>query len=273
MQMFCHASAKPLKKKIEDAKKIHGDKLTAMEQLKAKLAEQFRLILENRIALSSAKQALDVATVPLADLKKEIDGCHRVVSGDLAALRCDTLETSAAEVISSKLMLLASHLGIEETLATSLPVACTKKQADRGPFDTMVLEQFEKEVISKAANLESQVLTQTAGVTTLEKAFAASQKQLDETTSAHHVASDALNAAIADEKQTSAAYSDCQAELAAFDPTFKAATETVEEKQVTLSNFQTWNVASFDMLKAKPGKPPVAMEEANPEDVPQQASV
>lgn len=104
------------------------------------------------------------------------------------------------------------------------------------------------------------------------------KKKLDETTSAHHSASDVLNAAMAEERKTSAAYSDSQAELASFKPLFKAATDAVEEKTAALENYRTWNVASFDMLKAKQGKPPPATEEAKPVDpcedaVPEQTSV
>jgi len=253
-----------LEKNIEDARKIHGDKKTIMEQHKAKLAELFRAVLENRIALSSSQQALDVAAAPVAELKKEVDACHKAISEDLAALRDVAVEASAAEEISTKLITLSAHLGLEETLATSLPVACTKKAADRGAFDVMVLEQFEKEVMSKAAGFEAQVQTTAANVAALEKALDVAQKKLDETTSAHHAASDVLNAAIAEEKKTFSAHSDCQAELASFKPLLKAATDAVEEKQAALDNYQTWNVASFDMLKVKASKPQPTAEEMKP---------
>lgn len=267
-----------LEKNIEEARKIHCDKNTIMEQKKTNLAELFRAVLENRIVLSSSKHALDAAAAPVAELKNEIEACHRSISEDLAALRDPAVEASASEAISSRLMALSSHLGIEETLATSLPAACTKKPSERGAFDVMVLDQFEKEVISKAAGFEAQIQTQTANVAALEAVFETAQKKLDETTSAHHAASDVLNAAIVEEKRTSVALSDAQAELASFKPLFKAATEAVEEKQSALENYQTWNVASFDMLKEKQSKPPPVAEETKPvslcEDAtPQQASV
>lgn len=280
-----HASTLSLKqdtleKHIEDARKIHCDKKTAMEQQKASLAELFRGVLEARIALSTAKQAFDVAVAPVAELKKEVEGCSRALSEDLAALRDDALEASAAEAISSRLAALSAHLGIEETLASSLPSVCTKKASDRGAFDLMVLEQFEKEVIAKAGGFEARIQNQTANVAALEVAFEAAQKKLDETTSAHHAASDVLNAAMAEEKKASAAYSDSQAELESFKPLFKAATDAVEEKTAALESYRTWNVASFDMLKAKQSKPPPAppaAEETKPvdpcEDAPEQTSV
>lgn len=267
-----------IEKSIEDAHKIHGEKKTIMEQQKANLADLFRAVLENRIVLSSSKQALDAAAAPVAELKKEVEGCHRAVSQDLAALRDVAVEASVAAEICSRLMALSSHLGIEETLATSLPAACTKKPSDRGAFDMMVLEQFEKEVISKAAGFEAQIQTQTANVAALEAAFETARKKLDETTAAHHVSSDVLNAAIIEEKKTFAAHSDREAELRSFKPQFKTATEAVEEKQAALENYQTWNMASFDMLKAKPSKPAPVAEETKPvplcEDAaPLQASV
>merc|ERR1712216_262474 len=178
--------------------------------------------------------------------------------------RDEAVETSAAEAICSKLTVLGTHLGIEETLVSSLPAACNKKRSDRGSFDVMVLEQFEKEVTSKAAGFTTQIQRQTANVATLEVALETAKTKLDETTSTHHSACDLLTQAMDEEKKTSAAYSENQAELAAFEPLFKAAGEVVAEKQASLANFQTWNVASFDVLKAKPSKPAAETEESKP---------
>lgn len=253
-----------LEKVIEDASKTHCDKKTVMEHEKAKLAELFRAVLEIRVALSTSKQAFDAAAAPIAELKKEVEACHHAVSEDLAALRNVVLEPSSAEPMISKLVALSTHLSIEETLATSLPAVCTKKPSDRGPFDVMVLEQFEKEVMAKAAGFEAQIQTQTANMQSLKVAFETAQKKLDEKTSAHHSASDVLNAAMVEEKKTSVAHSDSQAELACFEPLFKTATESVLEKQTALETYQTWNVASFDVLKDKQGKPPLVEEQTKP---------
>lgn len=252
-----------LEKNIEDAEKIYCEKKAIMDQEKAKLAELFRIVLEDRIALSKAEQALETATAPVAELKKEVEACHGAIC-DLVALRDEAVESSAMEAICSKLTVLAMHLGVEETLVSSLPAACNKKPADRGAFDLMVLEQMEKEVTSKAAGFTTQIESQTANVTALEVALQAAKTKLDKTTSAHHSASSVLTRAIDEEKKTSATYSDSQVELAAFEPLFKEAGEVVEEKQASLANFQTWNVASYDVLKAKqkPIKPAAVTEES-----------
>lgn len=193
--------------------------------------------------------------------KKEVEACHSAVQ-DLVTLRGE-VETSAAEVIVSMLTALATHLGIEETLATSLPAACAKKPSDRGAFDVMVLEQFEKEVTGKAAGFITQIQSQEANVAALEVQVETAKTKLDETTSAHHSASNLLTQAMDEEKKTRVAHSDSQAELAAFEPQFKAATEAAEEKEASLANFQTWNVASFDVLKAK-SKPAPPTEQSKP---------
>lgn len=249
-----------LVKSIEDAEKIHLDKKTIMEQQKSNLAELFRTVLENRIALSAAEQALEAATAPVAELKKEVEACHSAIQ-DLVTLRGET-EASATEAIVSKLTILATHLGVEETLSSSLPAACAKKPSDRGPFDVMVLEQFEKEVTAKAAGFQGQIQSQEANVAALAAQVETAKAKLDETTSAHHSASSLLTQAMDEEKKTRAAHSDSQAELAAFEPQFNAATEAVMEKEASLANFQTWNVASFDVLKAK--TKPVAMTQSKP---------
>lgn len=250
-----------LVRNIEDSEKIYCDKKAEMEQKKANLAELFRTVLESRIALFAAQQALETATAPVSELKKEVEACHSAVQ-DLVTLR-DEVETSAAEVIVSKLTALAAHLGIEETLATSLPAACTKKPSDRGAFDVMVLEQFEKEVTGKAAGFTTQIQSQEANVAALQVKVEAEQAKLDEATSAHHSASSLLTQAMDEEKKKFTRYSDSQAELAAFEPQFQAATEAVEEKEASLVNFQTWNIASFDVLKVK-AKPVVATEKPKP---------
>jgi len=234
-----------------------------MEEQKAKLAELFRSVLESRLALSVAQQAFDTAAAPVAELKKEVEACQQVVSEDLPTLHGEAVEISAAETISSKLVALATHLGIEETLAQSLPAACAKKPSDRKAFDVMVLEQFEKEVISKAAEFQAQMQSQTANMGELEISLETAKKKLSETTSAHHSTANLLTQAMDEEKTTCAALSECQLELASFEPLFKQATEAVEEKQSTLENFQTWNVASFDVLKAKVSKP-AAVTESKP---------
>jgi len=265
-----------LETNIEDARKLHADKKTVMEQQKTSLAGLFKTVLENRIALSASQHALDFAAAPVAELKKEVEACHRALSEDLAELRDEAVEASAADACS-RLIALAAHLKIEETLTTSLPAACNKKPADRGAFDVMVLDQFAKEVTAKAAEFRVQVDSQTAKIATLEAEVVAAQKKLDETTAAHFVASDSLHQALNEEKKTSAAHLSTVAELASFEPLLKAATEAVGEKENALASFQTWNVASYDMLKAKPGKfvmteelqPALPSEDASPpsEDV------
>jgi hypothetical protein len=249
-----------LVKSIEGAEKIHCDKKTVMERQKSTLAELFRTVLENRVALSKAQQDLEVAAAPVAELNKEVEACHSAVQ-DLVTLRGE-VETEAAEAILSKLTALSTHLGIEETLAVSLPTACTKKPSDRGPFDVMVLEQFEKEVTGKAAGFTTQIKSLEGNVKALEVQVEAAKTKLEETTSAHHSASSLLTQAMDEEKSTLAAHSACQAELAAFEPQFKAATEALEENEASLVNFQQWNIGSFDLLKVK--AKPVVTEPPKP---------
>jgi hypothetical protein len=252
-----------LETNIEDARNLHADKKAVMEQQKTSLAGLFKTVMENRIALSSSQQALDSAAAPVAELKKELEACHRALSEDLSGLRDEAVEVSAAQAICSRLTALAAHLKIEETLSTSLPAACSKKPADRGAFDVMVLDQFAKELTTKAAEFSLQADSQAANIATLEAAVVAAQKKLDETTSAHFAASDSLQQAMNEEKRTSIAHSASQSELASFEPLLKAAAEAVEEKQAALASFTTWNVASYEMLKLKPGKPVLA-EESKP---------
>jgi len=249
-----HASAlsckkDTLEKSIEDAAKIHLDKKAVMDQQKSNLAEMFRTVLENRIALSAAQQALEAASAPVAELKKEVEACHGAIQ-DVVTLRGEA-EASTTEAIVAKLTSLATHLGLEETLASSLPAACAKKPSDRGSFDLMVLEQFEKEVTGKAAGFQTQIQSQEANVAALTAQVETAKVKLDETTSAHHSASSSLTKAMDEEKSTRASHEDSQAQLAAFEPEFKAATDAVEEKETSLTSFQTWNVASFDVLKTK----------------------
>lgn len=255
-----------LVKSIEDAAKIHLDKKAVMEHHKSNLAELFRTVLENRVALSAAQQALEAASAPVAQLKNEVEACHCAIQ-DVVTLRGET-EASATEAIVSKLISLATQLGLEETLTSSLPAACAKKPSDRGAFDLMVLEQIEKEVIGKAAGFQTQIQSQEANVAALAAQVETVKAKLDETTSAHHSASSLLTQAMDEEKKTCAAHSDSQAELAGFEPQFKAATDAVEEKETSLLSFQTWNVASFDVLKSKTkpvAKPVLEVEPASEE--------
>jgi len=261
-----NCSRETLDKNVEDAHRVHGVKTNVMKQHKIELADLFRAVLEKRVLLSTAQQAQNAICVPIADLRKEAEICRQAISEDLAALRDDASSISDHDAPCARLVALSMRLGIEETLTASLPTVCAKKPTDRGSFDLLVVEQFEKEIISKAAEINTALGAKVASAVPLEESSVALQKELDESTAAHHLAADLLHASLAEEKEALVAYNDCKVELMNFEPTLQAAVDALEEKKAALASFQTWNKASFDVLKSRPtpSPKPVALPKSEP---------
>lgn len=274
-----NCSRETLEKNVEDAQKVHDVKTNVMDQHKTKLADNFRAVLEKRVLLSSAQQAHNALSAPIADLRKEAEVCRQAISEDLAAVRADAVAISDHEMLCTRLVALASRFGIEETLVASLPAVCAKKTADRGPFDLLVLEHFEQAIVSKAAEITMAIETKIASAVPLEQESVTLQKELDEATAAHHLAADVLQASLAEQKGALVDHNECKVELMNFEPTLQSAMEALDKKTAALDSFQTWNKASFDVLKARPTPSPktVALPKSEPmpdvaEEVPCQAS-
>lgn len=247
---------------LRAAQTLHQDKLSVVDKNKTELANHFRQVIDKRVQVASAKEARAAVDLPLSELRESMTRCEQALKDDLVVLR-ESADNARAKEICSRLTALCVELGVEETLATSLPSVCEKLPSDRGQFDNMVLSSLEGSVREKLTAFSKAVDIKEAEAKTLEAAVATAQSELDALISQHHTAAETMTQVLQEEKMTSEKFSQQQNLTDRFHEEFVSAKGCVDEKKSALEEFQTWNLDCYKVLKDKivvPKPQPMASE-------------
>jgi len=128
----------------------------------------------------------------------------------------------------------------------------------RGPFDKMVLEQFEMGLNNKIAELKATVEADSPNSAQRAAAAASAQADFDDASSAQHKADGELSAAQFEQKEAEKALKDARDAVAQYEPSYAKATAVRDQKKDILTQFETYNLECFSMLKSKESKKPEA---------------
>mmetsp|Transcript_72 Transcript_72/g.156 ORF Transcript_72/g.156 Transcript_72/m.156 type:complete len:354 (+) Transcript_72:98-1159(+) len=222
---------------------------TAAEEVKAKKA----LAAEAAVAANSAKSFLQEAE----DTRRVGDTGFLQAQESKAALEA-CIESQLQAIIDGQgdpeqhyraLLPLLTNLGLDDSLLNALPSTCKKTAADRGSFDTMVLEQLgtclREQVAKLAKDIEEATPAAQERAAAVEVARAELQKVTDAQTKAGvelDTAEGRRRAAIENVRLASEA-------LATFEPEYTKATQAREEKAALLEKFRLCNMACFTQLR------------------------
>lgn len=201
---------------------------SAVEEAKASLAEQQKVVSEKQELLSKATAALQGTKEALnsAQAAQRVgDADLESAGGRLELLRgakadVDALKTGSAVAGSSAkqitaLVKLLGSVGLDQSLLTAIPTALGKAPDARGAFDTMVVTQLDTELDRNLRELED--LIQSGEIEKTKRAETVSAAQ-----AAHGVAKEEHTAAVA-------VLSEVQAEQAQRETALKAAQKAVKD--------------------------------------------
>jgi len=257
--------------KLEEAAVAEREKVVDIEGRKTQLESALKDAEEQLVA---ATEEIGTKTAAFAEAATATDAAKAARqekqemqrTGDLAMVTSRVEKIALETVMSANLSVIiegqsddaAQHYnellpflqgGVDESLMSALPSSCGKKAAERGSFDTMVLEQIGTLFKDKLAALAKAVDEAAPAAEERAADVAAAQAALEAASSAQQAAADALNGAKGAEQDAAAAARAAKDALSAHEPEYASATTACDDKATVLENFKLYNVASFELLR------------------------
>jgi len=179
-----------------------------------------------------------------------------------------TLESSEVKSASAEILKIGKEYSFDPSLLTSIPSAIAKKPEERGPFDSICLQQVEDELkkkiaemIEKLTAMEPAKAEKAAELAAAETAMAAAQqKELD--------SKDALNTAKEEEKASEEALKAAKDAVKDFMPEMSAACDAVDEAKAEKETLTDTALTPFKELVEWSNVVPEPEPEAPAEEAP-----
>merc|ERR1712232_495145 len=231
---------------VADAKSAAETKNAAFEAT-AKVVETAKLAL---IEAEKARDDFETALTRAQETKASIESA---MATDLKAVN-EELQAGAAKKHIDVILSLAGGAGLESSLITSLPSACSKAPATRGQFDNMVMDQLEKSFNAKVVELTSKLA---AGATDSAANCAkvdAAQSALNDAESAKQAAHDESRCANDRVRESEIALAAARDMAADFEPNLKEAVDACGARTADLESFVNYELACFTTLRDKASK-------------------
>jgi len=231
--------AKARASEAENEKKTKKNALAeAMQQLVAKQSTRQEAEAaqqkDTRILEKIGKERVQVETCMEQHLKPLLDG---TVEDGQAAEHCKGLES------------ILLKLDLEESLATALNSALTKKPSDRGDFDVMVVEGLQKAFDEKKAALASSLEASSTTVSQRAAAAASEEEAWKALRTMLKASADEYTSAETASKDAETAKKTALGELRGHSARLGEAEVECDEKNATLTAFISHNMTSFEVLR------------------------
>lgn len=152
----------------------------------------------------------------------------------------------------------AKSLDLDESLTIALPKACAKELDARTAFDGMVVDEFQKILDSRIADLNKQIdeeapnVESRAAVVEAAKQVVTTKKEFQQTKSAEH------SAAVEAQEKCKAAAESSQEELLHGEISNEKAIKACEIEKAKLEKFKEWPLLCFETLRDRPSKANIA---------------
>jgi len=221
----------------------------AAEDVKSKtatLAEAAKAMQAAKASVKDAESAQRAGDASFQQAQQSKAALDKGIETDLRAI----LEGEGApEQHYQALLPLLTDLGLDESLMSALPSSCKKAAADRGAFDSMVLEQLGARLKEQAASLAKTVEEGAPAAKERASVVEGARAEFDVAVEAQKKAADALEGARAGERAAADGVKAAAQRLAAFEPEYNQATKVRDEKAAAVENFRAYNVTCFEQLR------------------------
>lgn len=139
---------------------------------------------------------------------------------------------------------------IESSLLIALPSSCAKGKEHRGSFDNVVLDEFEKAVIKKIADLDEAVAAETPASSLREAAVQAAEKDCDAKKSRQKELVAEFEAAQKELIDRNIALTSAKKAVAELQPQIDATTALMDKAKSALAEFEAGTFAGFVALRS-----------------------
>jgi len=230
-------------------------------------------LVDAKTNLGKAKDEVDSFDVQLTKKEAELEKVKTVMNDHFMVLKNgvdwpDKKEQEAGE--KKHLGSIAStlkHLHADTSLMSALESALVKKPADRGPFDTMAIDQLETILTGKVSEHETFINNADALKAEKTAAVAAAETNLANCESGKTGSEEALDAAKKAQKDAQTALKEATKAVHTQEKAVEEAKSTATDAD-TSSEDAKKNVEAFDFLKSRPSKAP----EPEPVEVEEEAA-
>jgi len=257
-------------------------KETKLDTLKATMAELLGKVKEAEDGLSARKEALEVATVTLAEATAtanasgetlaECQSAHATCATNLASLQEDRTELEKAFQAHFQVPMEAGegphfkelepflqNMELEASLQNTLPGTCAKTKENRGSFDDVILEQLEKAIVARISTLGESVARETSTVAEHATAVSNAESEYNLKKEAETRSTSELEAAQKEQSDAEAALVKANAAVDEFRGELEEATEVCESSKAKLVGFEGGPLANFMTYKTRTVAPEAAL--------------
>eukprot|EP00747_Dinoflagellata_sp_TGD_P089565 gnl/TRDRNA2_/TRDRNA2_164371_c0_seq2.p1 gnl/TRDRNA2_/TRDRNA2_164371_c0~~gnl/TRDRNA2_/TRDRNA2_164371_c0_seq2.p1 ORF type:complete len:401 (+),score=148.37 gnl/TRDRNA2_/TRDRNA2_164371_c0_seq2:94-1296(+) len=244
------ASKSKLDKVHTQAEELLATKAAASKEAKAHLAQVSSALSQAKKALAECQEAQRKDDADHAAHKKEASQFETALEQQFKPLKAGNFESDdQAKQLFSAMESLVPKLDLEESMVTSLPAAAAKKPDERGTFDSMIFDEFEKILVAKIADLKAKIAEGAPAAAKRSEAVTKAGAAVDDAKAKVTGSATQLSAAQAEEKEQADVLKAAEKAVKDFAPTFKKATQARDQLVCELELFNDWSLTSFNTLK------------------------
>jgi len=156
---------------------------------------------------------------------------------------------------------------LDITLKTAVPAACAKPFSERGAFDNMAIDALKTAMDQKLAELTKQVQDAEPAAAARKAAGEKAEGAVKAATEQEAAAAEELQTATANLANAQTDLKVAKDEVIQYEPGFKKATASRDEKSEELKQFVEYSMACFETIKEKTSKKPEATEQKETDEV------
>eukprot|EP00747_Dinoflagellata_sp_TGD_P182959 gnl/TRDRNA2_/TRDRNA2_37545_c0_seq1.p1 gnl/TRDRNA2_/TRDRNA2_37545_c0~~gnl/TRDRNA2_/TRDRNA2_37545_c0_seq1.p1 ORF type:complete len:416 (-),score=140.20 gnl/TRDRNA2_/TRDRNA2_37545_c0_seq1:318-1505(-) len=232
------------------AEELLAQKAAASANIKEQLVQDSTKLSQARKVLAECQEAQKKGDKEHVANQQEASEFETAFEQNFKSLKAGTFESDTqAKQLLSTLQSLVAKMDMEESMAMSLPTACIKKPEDRGTFDNMIFDEFEKVIVAKIADLHAKIAQGAPAAAQRSEAVAAAEAAVEEAKATVQTTATSLSAASAEEKEQSDALKAAEKAVKDFTPNFKKATQVRDELVLELEVYDEVQIAGFNKLK------------------------
>lgn len=262
--------------KMEDALNCESEKVKNVEASKGELQQKLSAAAEalkeaqaltshREVELQTSCLAFQGAQATLSKLeeeqrtgdeafqtaKVEKEAMEAAAAGDFEKLKTGEWENNEGKEMLQVLLPFLAKLSMDASLATASQNVLVKKPAQRGAFDSTVMDEVDKSFQAKIAELSQKLSTEEPASRERATGVANAKVELETAEAAQKQAADSVMIARQAQKNAAAELHAIEVSLEDYEPTFKAATEIHDDKQRQLETFKNSSCGVFDELKCR----------------------
>jgi hypothetical protein len=242
------ATADAIKEKVQqsvvDASIRQTDAIEAVKSKTAAVADFTKAVEVAEAAAAELAAALAAGEASTVQTRRTKEQVETIMEKDVKAI----VDGKAGAHYKNCLQVV-EILGLDDSLLTALPSACAKIPSDRGPFDTMIVQQLEASFANKLASLTTALADEEVVQQDRVAAMEDAKKCLVESKLVLRRAQDVLSAAQSKEREAIDGARAAHAAMDHYGPEHKRTTASRDARAGALRHFQEYNMRSFQMLR------------------------